>query len=218
MPAKSFHPVTPAFLAIGLALSGLAAQADAQGLPPGCQPSNPNAPIEGALIGGAAGALLGSAIAGHHHKGDGAVVGGVGGAVVGAMVGSNSNQPSCPEGYAYVAPPQGPPGPPPPPAYAYPSAPPGDFWYGAPYDLRARFSFVRNQIARVDQDGWLSPRERGRLYHHLDEMAQQEDRMRYESGGYLGPDQVRRLTDELNDISRHVHWDEFIAEHPPRAY
>ena len=75
MPAKSFHPVTPAILAIGLALSGLAAQADAQGLPPGCQPSNPNAPIEGALIGGAAGALLGSAIAGHHHKGDGAVVG-----------------------------------------------------------------------------------------------------------------------------------------------
>ena len=69
MPAKSFHPVTPAILAIGLALSGLAAQADAQGLPPGCQPSNPNAPIEGALIGGAAGALLGSAIAGHHHKG-----------------------------------------------------------------------------------------------------------------------------------------------------
>ena len=42
--------------------------------------------VAGTAIGAVAGALLGSSIAGHGHKGDGAVVGGVGGAIVGNQV------------------------------------------------------------------------------------------------------------------------------------
>ena len=45
----------------------------------------------GAIIGGAAGALLGSGVAARGHRNDGAALGGVLGAVTGAAVGSNSS-------------------------------------------------------------------------------------------------------------------------------
>lgn len=58
---------------------------------------------EGAVIGGIAGALFGSAVAGRHSHGEGAILGGLGGAGVGAAVGSASGSgdtsPGCPPGY-----------------------------------------------------------------------------------------------------------------------
>jgi hypothetical protein len=58
---------------------------------------------EGAVIGGIAGALFGSAVAGRHSHGEGAVLGGLGGAGVGAAVAGSSNSnatsPGCPPGF-----------------------------------------------------------------------------------------------------------------------
>jgi hypothetical protein len=67
----------------------------------------------GAVVGGLAGALLGSQLAGHHNQGQGALIGGVAGAVIGGAVGRSSakcdgyygyNQPYSNAGY-YAAPP-----------------------------------------------------------------------------------------------------------------
>jgi Glycine zipper 2TM domain len=195
----------PARLAVGALLATLlAGAASAQSVPYGCvKVKDPNSTAEGAIIGGIAGALLGSAVAGHHHKGEGAVVGGVGGAVAGQHV-------TCPEGYYYAPPP-------PPPAYEEPAfapAPYGDVWYGAPPRIHERIAFLRSQVARVDQDGWLSPRERSRLYHRLDEIQHEEDGDRYHNGGYLTPPEREHLFNELNDVARRIHWDEYMSEHP----
>lgn len=205
----------PTRIAVGALLATLlAGAASAQPVPYGCvKVKDPNATAEGAIIGGIAGALLGSAVAGHHHKGEGAVVGGVGGAVVGGMIGSDAGQHvACPEGYVYQAPP-----PPPPPVYEEPAfapAPYGDVWYGAPPRIHERIAFLRSHVARVDQDGWLSPRERSRLYHRLDDIQHEEDGDRYHNGGYLTPPERDRLFNELNDVARRIHWDEYMSEHP----
>jgi hypothetical protein len=84
-------------------------------------------------------------------------------------------------------------------------------WYGAPPRLHERIAFLRNEVARVDQDGWLSPRERGSLYHRLDLIQNEEQHLRYQTGGYLPPPDRARLFDELNDISRRIHWNDFTS-------
>lgn len=205
MPKSPVARLTVAALALTAALAG-AEGASAQPIQGGCRPANNDAALGGAVIGGVAGALLGSAVAGHHEKTAGAVVGGGMGAIAGAAIGSSQNQP-CPEGY--VAYQQGPP-PPPPPAYGPPSRP-GEFWYGAPQRIHDRIAFVRNRVLTVDQDGWLSPRERNRLMHRLDEISRQEDGMRYQDGGRLSPDHISQLNSELDDLSRRIHWDEYAA-------
>jgi uncharacterized protein YcfJ len=53
----------------------------------------------GTAIGAVAGALLGSAVAGHGHKGDGAIVGGIGGAIVGNQVAKGPRD--CQHAYGY---------------------------------------------------------------------------------------------------------------------
>lgn len=206
----------PARIAVGSLLAVmLAGAASADPVPPGCvRVKDPNATVEGVVIGGIAGALLGSAVAGHHHKGDGAVVGGLAGAAVGGAIGNNeSRRVVCPEGYVYEAAP-----PPPPPAYYDEPAPPpaayGDVWYSAPPRIHDRIAFLRTQVARVDQDGWLSPRERSRLYHRLDDIAREEQDLRYRNGGYLTPPDRNHLFNELNDVAHQLHWDEYLSEHP----
>jgi hypothetical protein len=174
---------------------------------------NPNSTAQGALLGGVAGALLGSSVAGRNNRGQGAVLGGVSGAVVGGVIGNSREQGvACPEGYSYRAPP---------PVYddepRVPGAAYGDVWYGGPPHLAERIAFLRGEIARVDQDGWLSPRERGRLYHRLDDIQAEQERIRYQTGGYLPPPDRARLFDQLNDLGRHIHWDDYISAHP-RGY
>jgi hypothetical protein len=53
----------------------------------------------GTAIGAVAGALLGSAVAGHGHKGDGAIVGGIGGAIVGNQAAKGDRD--CTHAYGY---------------------------------------------------------------------------------------------------------------------
>jgi hypothetical protein len=94
----------------------------------GCDtPQGQNA-AGGALLGGATGAIIGSAVSGGHASG--AVVGGVLGAATGAMVGSAATPPGPPPpGYygpgPYGGPPPGPYAGPPPGPYAGP--PPGPY-------------------------------------------------------------------------------------------
>jgi hypothetical protein len=154
--------------------------------------------------------LLGSAVAGRHDRGAGAVLGGLGGAVAGGAIGNSRSQGvACPQGYVYRAPPPVYYVPPPPPPVVY-----GDVWYGAPVGLHERIDFLHSEIARVDQDGWLSPRELGGLYNRLDEIEQEADQLRYQTGGYLlAPDRAR-LFGELNDVAHRIHWDEYVNSHP----
>jgi len=56
--------------------------------------------VVGTIAGGAVGALLGSAIAGHGHKDDGALVGALGGAVVGNQL-SKPNSNNCAQAYGF---------------------------------------------------------------------------------------------------------------------
>jgi hypothetical protein len=65
-----------------------------------CVDRRNNNTAAGAIIGGVLGALVGSAAAGHHERGEGAVVGGVLGAGAGAVIGSSSTDTrGCPPGY-----------------------------------------------------------------------------------------------------------------------
>ncbi len=195
-------------LAGGMISAALMCAAVAQGIPPGCiMTTDPNSTAQGAALGGVAGALLGSAVSGRHNRGEGAVLGGLGGAVVGGVIGNGQGKGvACPEGYYYRPPTPGYYEEPPPAPAAY-----GDVWYGAPPRLHERIAFLRNEVARVDQDGWLSPRERGSLYHRLDLIQNEEQHLRYQTGGYLPPPDRARLFDELNDISRRIHWNDFTS-------
>jgi hypothetical protein len=63
-----------------------------------CEQRSTNRTV-GTVGGAVVGALLGSAIAGHGHKGDGAIVGGVGGAVVGNQI--SKGEKDCQHAYGY---------------------------------------------------------------------------------------------------------------------
>jgi hypothetical protein len=80
--------VTAAVIGAVATVSALPSTASAQGYYDCNRGSNTAA---GAIIGGAAGALLGSGVAARGHRNDGAALGGVLGAVTGAAVGSNSS-------------------------------------------------------------------------------------------------------------------------------
>lgn len=104
-----------------------------------CQAKKAGSTVAGAVFGGIAGALLGSALGGRGYRGTDAAIGGGLGAVTGAAIGSSST-PSCPAGYVYVPRGEyagGPPPPPPPPYYYGPPpavvyGPPPPYYYGPP--------------------------------------------------------------------------------------
>ena len=182
--------------ALGLTTAGAVS---AQPYDPACVRSNENNTATGAVVGGIAGALLGSAVAGRHERGEGAVIGGVGGAVVGGAVASSGNHP-CPEGYYYRAPP------PPPRPMAGP--PPGDFWYGAPVDIHQRFDFLQHRIDVGVQNGFISPRDGRRFAMQLNNIRRQDGRMRYRDGGELSPMHRDNIQGQLNALSNRLHWEE----------
>eukprot|EP01039_Chlorochromonas_danica_P014598 gene14598-17068_t len=88
---------------VGLGLVG-GGVASAQSVDPACRQANNQAATNDTIVGGLAGALLGTAVAGKHQKLEGAAVGGVGGALLGNVVGQSSAQP-CPPGYDRAPPP-----------------------------------------------------------------------------------------------------------------
>jgi hypothetical protein len=77
----------------------------------GCETPQQQNAAGGALLGGATGALIGTAVSGGHASG--ALVGGALGAATGAMVGAASTPSAPPPGYygpgPYAGPPPGPP-------------------------------------------------------------------------------------------------------------
>ena len=65
-----------------------------------CQQSHTNRTVGGAAIGGVTGAVVGSQVAGRHHRTDGSILGAVVGAFVGGAIGNSTAnaQPQCQPG------------------------------------------------------------------------------------------------------------------------
>jgi hypothetical protein len=152
--------------AAGLMALGAAAAASAQpyggpGYDP-CQREANSRGLTGALIGGGAGAVLGSQVSANHHRTDGSILGGVVGAIAGAAIGHNSAAcesvpPPPPPPQAYdEAPPPPPPPPPGPSAYYPPPPPPGAGYYPPPppvYERDAVWVYGRHGMRfRVIED------------------------------------------------------------------
>lgn len=174
---------------------------------------------EGTAIGAVAGALLGSAVAGHGEKGTGAVVGGIGGAIIGNQASRGPRD--CAHAYGYydndnrwhdngvdrsVA-------------YGYydrngvwiDGAPPNVAGYtaNASYTDRVHSMDVDTRIARIDEridrgraDGTLSRREARRAMDALNDIKRDERRrMRY---GRLSDRDEAMLQRRLDDLSARV--------------
>jgi len=168
------------------------AAASAQPYDPGCVRSNQDNHAAGTILGGIAGAVLGSAIAGRGSHGAGAVIGGIGGAVAGNAIAGSNDHP-CPAGYYYAPPP-----------------PPQDgFWAGAPGGIHARIDFLQQRIDETAHNGWLAPRETERLYGELNGVREEDRRLHEQDGGPLRPEDLAYLQQRLDAIVREMHW----AEH-----
>ncbi len=209
---------TVAASCIAVAALSASMPAFAQTQDPSCRRANNQATTNDTLIGGAAGALLGVAVAGKHQKLEGAAVGGLGGALLGNVIGQSNAEP-CPPGYVRVAspppppPPQyvqayRPPPPPPAPSYRPPPPPPGDFWYGAPESVHDRIEYLQRQINQANRDGYLSPRELRRLNEWTDGLRHEESDMLYRNGGVLYDPDLRDLYHRLGDVSHRLQHDQ----------
>jgi hypothetical protein len=162
--------------------------ASAQPYDPGCVRSNQQNNAAGTILGGIAGAVLGSAIAGRGSHGAGAVVGGIGGAVAGNAIASSNDHP-CPAGYYYAPPP-----------------PPNGFWAGAPGGIHARIDFMQHRIDQTAQSGWLAPREIDRLNGELNSVRGEDQRLHQQDGGPLRPEDLAYLQQRLDHIANELHW------------
>lgn len=178
-----------------LTLSLCASHVQAQGYPSGCETDRSNNTAAGAVIGGVAGALLGNAVSGRH-KAPGTIIGGITGAVAGGAIGGSSNP--CPQGYHYREEP------------VYHER---DFWYGAPPTVYERIAFLRHRVEVLDNEGWLSPRESRSLFHRLAEIQRRNAYIRDQNDGYLPREASYHLNAELNDVARHLRWEEYRAQH-----
>ena len=189
----------------------------------------------GTIVGAGIGALLGSAVAGHGHKGDGAIVGGIGGAVVGNQAAKGDRD--CVHAYGYydnngnwhsnsVARTD---------ARGYydrqgewvDGAPTGHWdndgrWvvtasaaptYGAPAnyvagrrDISTRESFLEERIHRARDDGSLTVREARNATRSLDSIRRQEASMRRYNGRLNDRDEAY-IQAKLDVLSRQVRAD-----------
>jgi hypothetical protein len=189
---------------LALAIPGVAL---AQPYDPGCVRANQDNRVAGTVAGAIGGALLGGAIAGHGHQGDGAAVGALGGAVVGnAVAGANSHP--CPAGYRYDGPP------PPPPRDGYGPGPGDrhDFWYGGPQGIHERIDFLQDRINRAINGGWLSRHEQRDVTMQMRRLRREDQRLEYQDGGRLSPQDRDYLQSLLDNLSQRLHW----AEHDGR--
>jgi hypothetical protein len=184
--------------------------------------------VAGTAIGAVAGALLGSAVAGHHEKGTGAVIGGLAGAVVGNQVAKGPRD--CQHAYGWYdngnrwhansvdagA------------AYGYydrrgewvdgrpadyrpveyrPAPPPA---YGAPaasgWDLNRRLDWMQQRIDRGSADGSLDRHEARRVQRELVDIRRQEDALRDRHGGHLSEGDRVMLQDRLDHLGDQIRW------------
>jgi hypothetical protein len=180
-----------------------------------CERANSSNRVAGTVIGGVAGALLGSAIAGNSSNTAGTVAGGVAGAVVGNQLAKRRNEP-CPQGYvesyrnddrqAY-APAQASPyawreyGP----AYgaAYDS---NRFWQGAPSAPEQRVNFLIDRVNQGRADGSLTRGEARRVMMRIDAVQREIRRLRRQDRGQLSARNQNYIQTRLDDISRQISW------------
>ena len=150
----------------------------------------------GTVVGGVAGALLGSAIAGRGSHTEGAVVGGVAGAVAGNEL--SAGQP-CPPGY-YERPTSAP----------LPEAgPPGNpFWASAPPGINERIDFLQARIRAGVDHGDLSRREAAQAYRDLADIRRTTMDLRQRDGGDLNPTDRDYLQGRLDMVGQNVRWAE----------
>lgn len=197
----------------------LPAAAMAQPADPACVRSNHDSRVEGTVLGAVGGALIGGAL-GH---GTGAVIGGLGGAAAGNAIAGSRNDP-CPPGYYRAPPPGYGPGgqPPPPPQYGpgygpppqgygprsegYGSPPPGgEFWRGAPGDIRQRIDFMQSRLQQAADNGQLSHPQLHRAFRELGNIRG-SIRSLYRRDGGLTPDDNAYIQARLDHLRASIHW------------
>ena len=185
----------------GVLAAVLPATAMAQPADPACVQSNHDSRVEGTVLGGVGGALIGGAL-GH---GAGALVGGLTGAVAGNAIAGSRNDP-CPPGY-YRAPPPGY-GPGPGPGYGTgygPPPPPRGFWADAPQDIHARIDFMQRRLQHAVDKGRLNP---GQAQQAFDELRgiRRSTRDLEQRDGYLTPADSSYVQANLDHLGQSVHW------------
>ncbi len=184
----------------------------AQPADPACVRSNHDSRVEGTVLGAVGGALIGGAL-GH---GTGAVIGGLGGAAAGNAIAGSRNDP-CPPGYYRAPPPayrnDGPPPPaygpgygPRPEGYGPPPPPPGgDFWRGAPGDIRQRIDFMQSRLQDAADNGRLSHPQLHRAFRELGSIRASV-RGLYRRDGYLTPEDNGYIQSRLDHLRDSIHW------------
>lgn len=85
---------------------------------------------------------------------------------------------------------------------------PGPGGPGAPagWDLDRRIDWLQHRIDRGRDDGSLDRREAFRVQRALDDIRQDERRMRYRNGGRLNDRQRDMLQDRLDRVSDRIRW------------
>ena len=158
----------------------------------GCVQQNQANRAAGTVAGAIGGALIGGAIGGRHNAGAGAVIGGVTGAVAGNAIAGANNHP-CPSGYYYAPPPQ--------PGYG-----PGNFWGGAPTGVHQRIDYMQDRITQAYRYGRISPRESAEANRDLNYIRSEDQRLRYQNGGHLRPEDRDYLQGRLDNLGQRLRW------------
>jgi hypothetical protein len=160
----------------------------AQPYDPGCVQSNHDSRVGATVAGAVGGAILGGAIAGRD-RGAGVVIGGLGGAAAGNAI-ARANEHPCPAGYDYAPPPPGPDG----------------YGDGAPHGVHERIDFMQARIDRAASNGWMSPHEVRRAEGELNFIRSEDQRLRYQDGGHLRPEDRDYLQGRLDSLSQRLQW------------
>jgi len=159
----------------------------------------------GTVLGGVAGALLGSAIAGNSSNTEGTIIGGVAGAIAGNQIAKSGNR--CPQGY-YEAPTTAP-------IYTddygsyYDSRGSFDrdrFWAGAPANVYERIAFLDQRVRRGIDSGTITRREADRAFADIAQVRREADRMRRDRYGRYNVRDEARIQRRLDGISTQVQW------------
>jgi hypothetical protein len=159
----------------------------------------------GTIVGGVAGALLGSAIAGNSSNTEGTIIGGVAGAIAGNQIAKSGNR--CPQGY-YEVPTTAP-------VYrddynSYYDARGGfnrdRFWAGAPTNVYDRIAFLEQRVRRGIDNGAITRREADRAFADISRLRRDADRMRRDRYGRYNPRDEAMIQRRLDDVSQQIRW------------
>jgi hypothetical protein len=190
-----------------------------------CQRDQRNDRVAGTVVGGVAGALLGSVIAGNSSNTEGTIIGGVAGAIAGNQIAKSGTR--CPEGYyevpttapVYSQPGYNQPG------YGQPGyGAPGyqddyrsyyddrgafnsnRFWAGAPTNVYERIAFLEQRVRRGMDNGSINRREADRAFREIAQVRRDASRLRRDRYGRYSPRDEANLQRRLDSVSQQVQW------------